>query len=242
MLFRSTTESDESGLWLLSVPLGTGRTEVSVRALKLGATGEASAAAERVFIVALPDKVSPEITISLPTPDQSIQDADLPISLQTAANVQVDVAARDVGGELLSARFGSDRGGAVEGGMPLPAGRWTVSFSVTGSDGALSQATRTVEVAYSGATVGVSADTAPTWIRVWIDGQLDPSVGASGTTMRPGDRLLFTATSKVEVRSADPSILTFTLNGRTISVASQGGGAETFAFLKSGTVQRSSRR
>ena len=237
-----TAESDASGLWQLSVPLGTGRTEVSVRATKLGATGETSAAAERVFIVALPDKVTPEITITLPTPDQAVQDFDVPISLQTDANAVVEVAARDVGGELLSARFSSDANGAVRGGMPLPAGRWTISFSVTGSDGSLSQATRTVVVSYRGATVGISADTVPTWIRVWIDGELDPSVGASGRTIRLGERLLFTGEAKVEVRSADPSILTFTLNGRTIRVVGQGGGAETYAFLKSGTVQRSSRR
>jgi hypothetical protein len=117
-----------------------------------------------------------------------------------------------------------------------------LSFSVTTADGALGQATRTVDVTFSGVTVSVTGGASSTWIRVWIDGQLDPTIGVSGRTLAPGTRLIFTGAKRIEIRSGNSSALLFTLNGRTISGLGSGTGAETYAFLNTGKVQKSSRR
>ncbi|MFZ9277557.1 MAG: RodZ domain-containing protein [Candidatus Limnocylindrus sp.] len=77
---------------------------------------------------------------------------------------------------------------------------------------------------------------------MWVDGQSDPSVGVSGRTVTPGTRLTFTGTKRIDVRSGDPSVLLFTLNGRTIDALGNGTGAQTYAFLDTGKVQESSRR
>jgi hypothetical protein len=99
-----------------------------------------------------------------------------------------------------------------------------------------------VDVSFSGVTVSVTGGTISTWIRVWIDGQLDPTIGVSGKTMAPRTRLIFTGAKRIEIRSGDPSVLLITLNGRTISGIGSGTGAETYAFLNTGKVQKSSRR
>ena len=237
-----TTEADESGLWSLIVPLGTGRTEVVANAVKPGTGGESSTSAERVFVVALPDKVAPEITVTEPSANLAIEDGDVPISLVTTPNSEVGITATDTAGGLITSTLTSDATGAATGGIALPAGRWTLSFSITTADGALGQATRTVDVSFTGVTVSVTGGSSSTWIRVWVDGQLDPTISVSGKTMAPGARLIFTGAKRIDIRSGDPSALLFTLNGRTISGIGSGTGAETYAFLSTGKVQKSSRR
>ena len=237
-----TTEADESGLWSLIVPLGTGRTEVVANAVKPGTGGESSTSAERVFVVALPDKVAPEISVTEPSANLAIEDGDVPISLLTTPNSEVGITATDTAGGLIASTLTSDATGAATGGIALPAGRWTLSFSITTADGALGQATRTVDVSFTGVTVSVTGGATATWIRVWVDGQLDPTISVSGKTMSTGTRLIFTGAKRIEIRSGDPSALLFTLNGRTISGVGSGTGAETYAFLSDGKVQKSSRR
>ena len=237
-----TTEADESGLWSLIVPLGTGRTEVVANAVKRGTGGESSTSAERVFVVALPDKVAPEITVTEPSANLAIEDGDVPISLVTTPNSEVGITATDAAGRLITSTLTSDATGAATGGIALPAGRWTLTFSITTADGALGQATRTVDVSFTGVTVSVTGGATATWIRVWVDGQLDPTISVSGKTISPGTRLSFTGAKRIEIRSGDPAALLFTLNGRTISGIGSGTGAETYAFLSTGKVQKSSRR
>lgn len=237
-----TTGADESGLWRLIVPLGTGRTEVVAQATKPGTGAESSTSTERVFIVAVPDKIAPEIRVIQPSANLNIENSDVPISLVTNPNTEIGITATDTAGGVVNATVTSDAKGGAKSGVSLPAGRWTISFSITAADGSLGQATRTVDVSFTGVTVSVTGGTTPTWIRVWIDGQLDPSVGVSGKTIQPGTRFTFTGKTRVEIRGGDPSVLLFTLNGRTISGLNGGTGAETYAFLSTGKVQKSSRR
>lgn len=237
-----TTQADESGLWGLLVPLGTGRTEVVAHAVKPGTGGESSTTAERVFVVSLPDKVAPEITVAQPSANLAVANSDVPISLVTAPNSEVVVTATDTSGGRITSTITSDANGTAAGGISIPAGRWTLSFSVTTADGTLGQATRTVDVSFSGVTVSVTGGVVSTWIRVWIDGQLDPTISVSGKTMAPGARLIFTGAKRIEIRSGDPSALLITLNGRTIRGIGSDTGAETYAFLSTGKVQKSSRR
>jgi len=237
-----TTGADESGLWKIIIPLGTGRTEVVAKAVRPGTGGESTSSAERVFVVALPDKVAPEIDLTQPTANLLVVNSDVPISLSTTPNTEIVITATDAAGGLVSAVLTSDANGSAAGAVSLPAGRWTLSFSVTTPDGALGQATRAVDVSFTGVTVSVTGGATSTWIRVWIDGQLDPTIGVTGKTIAPGTRLLFTGAKRVEIRSGDPSTLLFVLNGRTISEILGGTGTETYAFLSTGKVQKSSRR
>jgi hypothetical protein len=192
--------------------------------------------------VAVPDKVAPEITVTQPSVNLAIENADVPIALQTTPNSEISITATDTAGGLITSTITSNATGAATGGIALPAGRWTLSFSITTADGVLGQATRTVDVSFSGVTVSVTGGSLSTWIRVWIDGQLDPTIGVSGKTIAPGARLVFTGEKRIEIRSGDYSALLIALNGRTISELGSGTGAETYAFLSTGQVQKSSRR
>jgi hypothetical protein len=195
-----------------------------------------------VFVVALPDKVAPEITVTQPSVNLAIENADVPIALETTPNSEISIAATDTAGGLITATITSDASGIATGGIALPAGRWTLSFSITTADGVLGQATRTVDVSFSGVTVSVTGGSLSTWIRVWIDGQLDPTIGVSGKTIAPGAQLVFTGEKRIDIRSGNYSALLILLNGRTISELGSGTGAETYAFLSTGQVQKSSRR
>lgn len=237
-----TTQADQSGLWRLLVPLGTGRTEIVAHAVKPGTGGESSSTAERVFLVALPDKTAPDLVVTQPTANQSVENADVPLALLTDPNIEIVVTATDTTGGLISSMLRSNDGGQANGAIPLPAGRWTLSFSVTAADGTLNQATRTVEVSFRGVTVSVTGGVASTWIRLWVDGQIDPTIGASGKTITPGARLIFSGAQRIEIRSGDHSMLSYTLNGRTISQFAGSAGSQTYAFLSTGKVQPSSRR
>lgn len=237
-----TTKVDEYGLWSLLVPLGTGRTEVVAHAIKPGTRGESSTTAERVFVVALPDKVGPEISVIQPATNLAVANGDVPISLVTTPKSEVAITASDTAGGLVTSTITSDASGIATEGISLPAGRWTLSFSLTTPDGAFGQASRTVDVSFSGVSVSVTGGPLSTWIRVWIDGQIDPTIGPSGRTVAPGLKLLFQAATRIDIRSGDPSSLLITLNGRTIRNISSGGGTETYAFLSTGNVQKSSRR
>jgi cytoskeletal protein RodZ len=237
-----TTAADESGIWEVSVPLGAGRTEVVATAVNPSTGSELSTPIQRVFVVALPDKVAPEISVLRPDANLVVTDADVPIDLTTTPNTQVTITATDTLGGLVKSTLISDSSGHATGDISLPAGRWTVSFGVAATDGSISEATRSVEVSYTGVTVSVTGGETSTWIRVWVDGVLDPTISASGTIISAGTRRTFTGQRRVEIRSGDPSALQFTLNGRTISGISPGGGIETYAFLSTGKVQKSSRR
>ena len=236
------TRADESGLWNIIVPLGAGRTEVVAHAVKSGTGGESSATAQRVFIVELPDKTTAEISVLAPVANLLVRDEDVPISLMTTPNSEVSITATNSGGELIAKTATSDTEGRIESSIPLPAGRWTVSFTMLAPDSTLREATRTVDVSYTGVTVGVTGGLVPTWVRVWIDGHIVPSIGVSGKTISPGTRLLFSGSTRIEIRSADVASLLFTLNGRTIDGIGSSNGSETYAFLDSGRVERSSRR
>lgn len=237
-----TAVADEHGAWGLVIPLGTGRTEISVSAIKPGTGGASSTAVQRVFLVALPKKIAPEIVVVQPTENVLVKNSEVPISLRTVPNGTINLSARDSSGALVNAMLSSDSVGVADGTVALPTGRWSINFSITASNGEFGQVTRSVDVLFSGVHVGVTGGSSATWIRVWIDGQADATVGVSGKTIAPGARERFSGEKRVEIRSGNLAALQFTLNGRTISGIGSGTGAETYAFLSTGQVQISSRR
>ena len=59
-------------------------------------------------------------------------------------------------------------------------------------EGKTAALTRNVTVAYKGVTLVVSVKGGRAWIKVWVDGKIDPGVGAAGQVISNGKTLTFT--------------------------------------------------
>ncbi len=68
------------------------------------------------------------------------------------------------------------------------------------------------------------------WIKVWVDGQIDPTVGRSGFTYTSGKVLTFTGQTSIEVRSGSSGATFFTLNGQSLGALGRRGIPETWLF------------
>ena len=68
------------------------------------------------------------------------------------------------------------------------------------------------------------------WIKVWVDGKLDPGVGAAGQVIANGKTLTFTGKESVEVRTGSSGVTQFTLNGTPLGALGRSGMPETWLF------------
>jgi cytoskeletal protein RodZ len=113
--------------------------------------------------------------------------------------------------------------------LQLTTGRWTIT--VTASNAAKSSTlTRHVSVAYKGVNLVVKIKGGSAWIKVWVDGKIDPTVGRAGRTYRDGEVLTFSGQASVEVRTGSSGATSFTLNGKSIGALGKRGIPETWLF------------
>jgi hypothetical protein len=68
------------------------------------------------------------------------------------------------------------------------------------------------------------------WLKVWIDGKVDPTLGQAGRTERNGRTLTFTAEQSIEVRTGSSGVTYFTLNGTSLGALGRSGVPETWLF------------
>ena len=68
-------------------------------------------------------------------------------------------------------------------------------------------------VAFKGVNLVVSIKGGRAWIKVWVDGKIDPDIGAAGRVYNNGKTLTFNAKESIEVRTGSSGVTKFTLNG-----------------------------
>jgi cytoskeletal protein RodZ len=113
--------------------------------------------------------------------------------------------------------------------LQLTTGRWTIT--VTATDGVKSATqTRHVSVAYKGVNLVVTLKGGSAWVKVWVDGEIAPSVGRAGNTYADGKVLTFTGTRSIEVRTGSSGATFFTLNGKALGALGKRGVPETWLF------------
>jgi cytoskeletal protein RodZ len=113
--------------------------------------------------------------------------------------------------------------------LQLTTGRWSIVVTASNDQGKTNSLTRTVAVAYKGVNLVVSIKGSNAWIKVWVDGKLDPVV-ASGRTILDGKTLTFTGQTSIEVRTGSSGATFFTLNGQPIGALGKRGIPETWLF------------
>jgi hypothetical protein len=89
---------------------------------------------------------------------------------------------------------------------------------------------RHVAIAYKGVNLVVTIKGGAAWIKVWVDGKIDATVGRAGRTYRDGQVLTFTGETSVEVRTGSSGATQFTLNGKSLGALGRRGIPETWLF------------
>ena len=78
-------------------------------------------------------------------------------------------------------------------------------------------------------------------MKVWVDGELDPRVGA-GKLFKDGKTMTFRGTDSVEVFTGSSGVTYFTLNGTTLGELGRSGIPETWLFAPPAKPQQTNHR
>jgi hypothetical protein len=99
-----------------------------------------------------------------------------------------------------------------------------------------------VTIAYNGINLVVKIKGGPAWIKVWVDGKLDATVGRAGRVYSAGKVLTFTGQSSIEVRTGSSGATSFTLNGQSLGALGKRGIPETWLFKPTGKPDQTQRQ
>jgi hypothetical protein len=120
-------------------------------------------------------------------------------------------------------------------------GRWAITVSASSAEGKIQSLTRNVTVVYKGVNLVVTVKTGRAWIKVWVDGKIDPGLGAAGQVISSGKTLTFSGRDSVEVRTGSSGVTFFTLNGTSLGALGRSGVPETWLFAPPGPPQKTQR-
>jgi cytoskeletal protein RodZ len=133
----------------------------------------------------------------------------------------------------------------ADGGFSVPlelsAGRWSIVVTAVSPQGQSVAITRTVTVQYSGVNLVVTIKGGRAWLKVWVDGKVDPTIGAAGQVIGNGRSLTFRGQTSVEVRTGSSGVTYFTLNGKSLGALGRPGVPETWLFAPPAAPQKTNR-
>ena len=250
--------ADADGRWTVDVTLRRGKNQFDVTALDPD-TGKAAENPIRLYIT-VPFLVveSPTLALDSPSDSAQFQNGAVPIKGTTTGKT-VSVSAYLVGGSVApsAAPTTTPKPGASDSPAPtkdpnaptvgpvavdvaadgtfdtplsLSAGQWRIVVTATSASGKATSITRNVTIAYQGVTMTIQTKGGRAWLKVWVDGVLDPSLGQSGKIIAPGTVLNFSGKQSVEVRSGNVAVTYFTLNGADLGRVSTASAPETWLF------------
>ncbi len=254
--YQVTATSD--GEWSAQVDLRRGRNQFDVSAVDPD-TGKHSEETIRLFIT-VPFLVieAPTLTVDQPAEGASFENGAIPVAGKATNAASVLVSATYVGSSGPPAVAGEATpappptpasitvpvadDGSFSTPYELTAGRWTITVTARSPEGKTASLSRNVTVAYQGVNLVVSIKGGRAWIKVWVDGKIDESVGAAGQVLSNGKTLTFTGKESVEVRSGSSGVTYFTLNGTSLGALGKSGVPETWLFAPPDPPQKTQRR
>jgi cytoskeletal protein RodZ len=240
--------ADGAGRWTAEVELRRGRNQFDITALD-PETGKQAETPARVFIT-VPFLVieAPTLTVDSPAEGSRFENGAIPVKGASTNAARVIVRAEWVGPAdnqpVASASPSASpvvptvapitvdvaADGSFETPLELTTGRWTVTITAESAEGKTASLVRNVSVAYEGVNLVITISNGPAWLKVWVDGALDPTIGAAGRTYRPGKTLTFTGQTSIEVRTGSSGSTFFTLNGTSLGTLGKRGVPETWLF------------
>ena len=253
--YQVTATSD--GTWAAAVDLRRGRNQFDVTSLD-PETGKRSEGTVSVFItVPFLQIEAPTLTVDQPADGASFENGAIPVAGKATNAATVVVSATYVGPSgapggskatpapppvppSVTAKVGDD--GTYSTPYELTTGKWTITVTASGPDGKTAALSRNVMVGYKGVNLVVAAKGGRAWVKVWVDGKLDPTVGAAGTVIANGKSLKFTGQRSVEVRTGSSGVTQFTLNGTSLGSLGKSGVPETWLFAPPKAPEKTQRR
>jgi cytoskeletal protein RodZ len=254
--YQVTALSD--GQWSTTVDLRRGRNQFDVSAIDPD-TRKHSDSTIRIFItVPFLQIEAPTLAIDQPSEGASYQNGAIPVAGKATNATSVVVGAAWVGssGPATPAGHATPAPPAKPADVTVPvaddgtfrtpyeltAGRWTLTVTARSAEGKTASLTRNVTVAYQGVNLVVTAKGGRAWIKVWVDGKIDPGLGAAGQVIANGKTLTFTGRQSVEVRTGSSGVTSFTLNGTSLGTLGKSGVPETWLFAPPAPPQKTQRR
>jgi cytoskeletal protein RodZ len=255
--YQVTALSD--GAWSAAVDLRRGRNQFDISAVDPD-TQKHSDDTMHVFItVPFLQVEAPTLSVDQPADGASFANGAIPIAGKVTNATSVVVAPKWLGSSGppgaagqptpapparpadMTVPVGDD--GSFSAPFELTAGRWALTVTARNADGKTASLTRNVTVAYQGITLNVSIKSGSrAWIKVWVDGKLDPTLGAAGQVVSNGKTLTFTARRSVEVRTGSSGVTLFTLNGTSLGALGKSGVPETWLFEPPAPPEKTQRR
>jgi cytoskeletal protein RodZ len=246
------------GSWSSDVELRRGRNQFDVTAIDPD-TGKRSEETVRRFIT-VPFLVieAPTLSVDQPAEGASYENGAIPVAGHATNADSVVVSATYVGPsgpapasgaatpapptppDRVTVQVGED--GSFSTPFELTAGHWSITVTAASPQGKTAALTRDVTVAYKGVNLVVTIKSGRAWLKVWVDGVLDPDLGAAGSVISSGKTLTFTGQHSVEVRSGSSGNTYFTLNGTPLGSLGRPGVPETWLFAPPDSPVKTQRR
>jgi cytoskeletal protein RodZ len=254
--FLVTATSD--GDWAYDVDLRRGRNQFDVSALDPD-TGKHSEETLRLFIT-VPFLVieAPNLTLDQPAEGASFSNGAIPVAGKVTNADSVVVSAAYLGPSGTEVTQGGeapappaapapltvkvDEDGAFNTPLELTTGRWAVTVTASSSEAKTASLTRNVTVEYKGVNLVINIKGGRSWLKVWVDGKIDPKLGAAGQVISPGTTLTFNAKDSIEVRTGSSGVTLFTLNGTSLGALGKPGSPETWLFAPPDDPVKTQRR
>ena len=237
------TTANSAGDWSLPVDLRRGKNQFKVSATDPDTGKVSEETAQIVITVPFADIEVPTLTVDQPVDGSTVENGAIPVQGTTTNATSVSVTASYDGppdGAPAAAPGATPppaptpvtvpvaEDGTYNTPLQLTTGKWSIVVTATGAANKTAALTRHVTVAYKGVNLVVEIKGGPAWIKVWVDGKLDPNW--AGVTARKGKVITFTANDSVEVRSGSSGATFFTLNGQPLGALGKRGIPETWLF------------
>jgi len=243
--------ADSTGAWSMTVDVRRGKNEFKIDATDPDTGKHAEEPVMVVLSVPFTPTEAPTLSINQPADGTTFENGAIAVE-GTANTTEVSISAAYEGpvAGAPTASPGPSRGPSAppapapitvpvaddgtwntgDSPLQLTTGTWSITVNATNAQGKSASLTRHVAVAYKGVNLVVTIKGGNAWIKVWVDGQLDPTVGRAGRTLHDGQVLTFTGQQSVEVRTGSSGTTLFTLNGQSLGALGKRGIPETWLF------------
>ncbi|HEY8871216.1 MAG TPA: helix-turn-helix domain-containing protein [Candidatus Limnocylindrales bacterium] len=257
--YLATADSD--GTWSVQVDLRAGKNQFTITATDPDTGKQAENPASVVINVPYLVSQAPTLSIDQPVDGTTYQNGAIPLQGKTANAKSVTVTAtwlgRAAGQPTLKSPAPSAQAsppavapvtvdvhddGSFSSPLELTAGKWSITVTASSAEGKTASLSRTVTVAYKGVNLVISIKGGRAWLKVWLDGVIDPKLGAGGVVEGDGVTLTYTAQQSIEVRSGCAAVTNFTLNGTSLGALDNTCNAETWLFQPPNQPTKTQRR